>query len=1325
MPVETFSKEEFEGALPVHKETGDPLWNSLGLKGGEYAYLVPVNGGRVAAEVRSSVKKNGVSAEAGADSIRCWLVDTQTGKPVGSKVSRWTTRQPGWQDRLTEVLRTLWQWRMRAGDCPKCDEPKGIWKVKKAGPNKDRPFAKCRQCDDGFVWLDEEPKREVHFASHNNSISGADEIQTSPVNIQSRDENSSAPLEEEGDSASVPTPVSDDQPSSSPFKLASKATCAFDDENENQDDEGEPVERDRSMVELNEYQQAVVDALAKGAQVIEACPGSGKTRTLESLVGALIESGVSPDVIGVFTFSNSAAAEARHRIALTLWPDISQRALDFITEPFEHKDAFGDGWLDKAPGRRMLVDWTCTIHALSFRLLKELTGQKFQVLSGKHQWEADSLIKDSLQEMDWEESPESVKAYIGFAIRRLVLPAKAQEFYSRLLAGTDVAWRSSNLAEIFRRYYDFCKARNLLDFDMMQARVVWLLRNDPSFKEKAQAKFEYILVDEAQDTSPQQAEILWTLAEGSGNVVFCGDVDQCVIEGELVLTPSGYVPVQEIEKYDKVIAAIGGGATQQKFVTEVTKQKKIATVVTITTENGSTLKVTHNHIVFASIAGKSHETKHHAPDIHYVYIMRKDSHGWRVGVTKNPRNRLNGEDADAMWIIGAHNDLAQALYQEKLTSFKYGIPTVTFKDHSAKSKREAASFLTQEWLDSLFSELDTQESIAELAAEEGFDFSQLPHIVPQNHGDRVSVRFDMCAYPPQPGKKRGRRSTGHLLSVETSSEQAIEKLTQAGFGLTEARTGGRRYRHSSTSAHEVELKAKQINEMLPGSLLIRGCFIKEKSYSLAPQAMPAGNVVEGFLVPVYDRETGSIVLNRVVTVEKKRCTVTTYDLEVMDVSNFVAGGIVVHNSMYAFRGAEPSVLRENFEAKWLDTARFNLPVNYRSTKAIIGTASQLIAYNYNGPDDSYLKPFESRPNAPDGEAISYSGLEMFADLCSETATLVAENPQDWFILSRTRAECAAIHLELVRRGIPAVNKSGGILFGAPHVRKVLAYARLACDYQDARDDLEILSEIANVATVEFRAPFTRRRHRDSCSNQKGWVDCGCPVIAEGDVDYSHTRFYGQKAVQDAGGWNGVLRQRGETNRGGYPTSRAKGASDLVRFVQRLEKLKDDAGACLGMIISDCILPWLEAEYGIDGADLAENGKAEDLSLLTSMVKEGQSMEQYLDEVENLVRGDSGQDTQKACTLGTIHWAKGRESECVILNATRLPIVPPIQRPGKLPMGKPPAVEEERRLAYVAVTRAKNQCVVIAASEWNGQPVEESRFVQEMGLSDPTNEELVQ
>ena len=876
--IDTFTRQEFEQALPT-SESGDPLWESLGLVQGEYTYTVPVTDTNKRIVIRSSVKGNEKSAGSGKDSIRLWVEYHYKDKWFAlAKLDRWTTRVPGWQKRMTKKLRELYHLALEDSKMKDTSGANERDKQKNTGQNPS-------------LSLVPEGAETLQGAGPTSAPGAVGSSSPDHLHLQS--------------------------PTAPPFLL------------------------------LNEFQQAVIDALAEGPQVIEACPGSGKTRTLEHLVAALIESGVAPSRIGVFTFSNSAAAEARVRIAKTLWSDVTDDELAYFDKPHEH-EGFGDDWLDADPARRMLVEWTCTIHAMNFRLLKEFGRSKLKVLSGRTQWDADSLIKDSLKELHWKEGLRSVKHYISLAIVNLVTPAHSEEFYRQMLAGSDVAWRAGDLAEVYRRYYDFCKSRNLIDFDMMQARVVWRLRNDPAWRERAQAKFDYILVDEAQDTSPMQAEILWALAAGSGNVVFCGDVDQ---------------------------------------------------------------------------------------------------------------------------------------------------------------------------------------------------------------------------------------------------------------------------------------------------------------------------------------------------------------------------------SMYGFRGARPEVLRYDFEANWPTVIRFNLPVNYRSTQEIVKVASGLIARNYQGPDDKYLKPFAAKDTAQEGEPVTYSEFGTFQELSAGIAAMVTENPQDWFILSRTRAECAAIHTELIRRRIPAVNKSGGMLFGAPHVRKVLAYARLACDYQNARDDEEILCEIANVATVEFRAPFTTRRHREGCHNRKGWVDCGCPVVMEQGVDYSHARYYGKKAIQDAGGWDGVLYQRNEMNRGGYPTPRAKGASDLVQFVHRLEKLTDNARQTLEMIASDCVIPWLEAEYGLAGEDLAENGKAEDIALLINMAQDGigMTLEQFLDDVESLTQGGKDQDDSQSVILGTIHWAKGRERKAVILNTTRLPVIPPKRKPGTLPVGRPPEISEERRLAYVGVTRAMETCALVGALEWNQQPMTTSRFVEELGL----------
>lgn len=160
--VELFTREEFETALPVSKNGGYPLWGPAGLIDSEYAYLIPIQikgipGYVLGIMVRSSVGPDGVSAGCGEDSIRCWIVGPDL-LPWGSKVSRWTTRLPGWQSRLTRVLRTLWKWAARIRPCPVNPEHGlvAVYKVRKEGPTKGRVFLRCRDKECRFFeWIEE------------------------------------------------------------------------------------------------------------------------------------------------------------------------------------------------------------------------------------------------------------------------------------------------------------------------------------------------------------------------------------------------------------------------------------------------------------------------------------------------------------------------------------------------------------------------------------------------------------------------------------------------------------------------------------------------------------------------------------------------------------------------------------------------------------------------------------------------------------------------------------------------------------------------------------------------------------------------------------------------------------------------------------------------------------------------------------------------------------------------------------------------------------------------------------------------------------------
>jgi len=115
MPVEHFTREQFEAALPVHRESGRPLWIHTGIVKGEHEYAVFVADGDTPTNklirIRSSVKADGQSAETGKDSIRLWIEYEHKGQyhPLKKHKTRWTTRAPGWQARTTEKLRELYK----------------------------------------------------------------------------------------------------------------------------------------------------------------------------------------------------------------------------------------------------------------------------------------------------------------------------------------------------------------------------------------------------------------------------------------------------------------------------------------------------------------------------------------------------------------------------------------------------------------------------------------------------------------------------------------------------------------------------------------------------------------------------------------------------------------------------------------------------------------------------------------------------------------------------------------------------------------------------------------------------------------------------------------------------------------------------------------------------------------------------------------------------------------------------------------------------------------------------------------------------------------
>ena len=121
-----------------------------------------------------------------------------------------------------------------------------------------------------------------------------------------------------------------------------------------------------------------------------------------------------------------------------------------------------------------------------------------------------------------------------------------------------------------------------------------------------------------------------------------------------------------------------------------------------------------------------------------------------------------------------------------------------------------------------------------------------------------------------------------------------------------------------------------------------------------------------------------------------------------------------------------------------------MPTNYRSTKNIIECAARVIKKNYDTEElqTKYLKPFFSRVDVERGPVPEYLEFKKFKDLNRHliahftSPTFDPKTFGKYFILSRTRSECANIHIFLMMNKIPCINKSGGLIFDMPHIKKV-------------------------------------------------------------------------------------------------------------------------------------------------------------------------------------------------------------------------------------------------------------------------------------------------
>ena len=149
MPVDIFTRQEFEAALPVDDQSGADIARYVGLVQGEHCYRLPCSE-YTDIFIRSSIHGD-TSAACGEDSIRVLLVpavppgtkETRTPKPIAKKLQRWTTRLKGWQERMLKLINRVAEFADEVHPCPTCGRTLNIVEVTKEGPNKGKIALSC------------------------------------------------------------------------------------------------------------------------------------------------------------------------------------------------------------------------------------------------------------------------------------------------------------------------------------------------------------------------------------------------------------------------------------------------------------------------------------------------------------------------------------------------------------------------------------------------------------------------------------------------------------------------------------------------------------------------------------------------------------------------------------------------------------------------------------------------------------------------------------------------------------------------------------------------------------------------------------------------------------------------------------------------------------------------------------------------------------------------------------------------------------------------------------------------------------------------------
>ena len=230
----------------------------------------------------------------------------------------------------------------------------------------------------------------------------------------------------------------------------------------------------------------------EGPLLVLAGAGSGKTRVITRRIACLLQQGVRPNRILAITFTNKAAGEMRQRVEALV------------------------------PGCRV---WISTFHSLGARLLRQYANRfgldaNFTIYDQADRNRMVKAVLESAQIDNIRFTPDRIQAAISKAKNQLLGPEsyanRASDFYTQVVA------------QVYPVYEKRLRDANALDFDDLLLWPALALQHDPELRAELDARFQYVLVDEYQDTNMAQYAIAKGLSIDHSNLCVVGDPDQSI-----------------------------------------------------------------------------------------------------------------------------------------------------------------------------------------------------------------------------------------------------------------------------------------------------------------------------------------------------------------------------------------------------------------------------------------------------------------------------------------------------------------------------------------------------------------------------------------------------------------------------------------------------------------------------------------------------------------------------------------------------------------------------------------------------------------------------